>query len=157
MVPYIAGPRGGSMETVSATTEFTGAIHEMVDRCRTLQSRGDCWPGALPRMAVGNRLVYGVSMRLKAATMTDIEIDETVDEPEESDDGSIRLRTIQRVTWPDGHEDAMTEYLSPPEPRTTACTSATPTGRPARSSSSRKSGRTSTTPWSGWPSATSPT
>jgi len=102
------------METVSATTEFTGAIHEMVDRCRTLQSRGDCWPGALPRMAVGNRLVYGVSMRLKAATMTDIEIDETVDEPEESDDGSIRLRTIQRVTWPDGHEDAMTEYLFTP-------------------------------------------
>ena len=32
----------------------------------------------------------------------------------EGDDGSLRVRTTQRVTWPDGHEDAMTEYLFVP-------------------------------------------
>ena len=98
------------METVSATSEFTGDIHEMVDHCRSLQSR-ECWPGAVPGMSVGTRIIYGVAMRLQAATMTDIEIDEHVDEPEELDDGSLRVRTTQRVTWPDGHEDATTEYL----------------------------------------------
>ena len=98
------------METVSATSEFTGDIREMVDRCRSLESR-ECWPGAVPGMSVGTRIIYGVSMRLQAATMTDIEIDEHVDEPEELNDGSLRVRTTQRVTWPDGHEDATTEYL----------------------------------------------
>lgn len=98
------------METVTATSEFTGDIREMVDRCRSLQSR-DCWPGAVPGMSAGSRIIYGVAMRLQAATMTDIEIDEHLNEPEELDDGSLRLRTTQRVTWPDGHEDAMTEYL----------------------------------------------
>ena len=101
------------METVSATSEFTGDIHQMVDRCRSLQSR-DCWPGAVPGMSVGTRMIYGVAMRLQAATMTDIEIDEQVHEPEELDDGALRIRTTQRVTWPDGHEDAMTEYLFTP-------------------------------------------
>jgi hypothetical protein len=98
------------METVSATSEFSGDIREMADRCRSLQSR-ECWPGAVPGMSVGTRIIYGVSMRLQAATMTDIEIDEHVNESEELDDGSLRIRTTQRVTWPDGHEDAMTEYL----------------------------------------------
>ena len=101
------------METVSATSEFTGDIREMVDRCRSLQSR-ECWPGAVPGMSAGPRLIYGVAMRLQAATMTDIEIDEHINEPEELDDGSLRVRTTQRVTWPDGHEDAMTEYLFVP-------------------------------------------
>jgi hypothetical protein len=101
------------METVSATSEFTGDIREMVDRCRSLESR-ECWPGAVPGMSAGTRIIYGVAMRLQAATMTDIEIDEHVDEPEELDDGSLRLRTTQRVTWPDGHEDATTEYLFAP-------------------------------------------
>jgi len=101
------------METVSATSEFTGDIHAMVARCRSLQSR-DCWPGAVPGMSVGTRIIYGVAMRLQAATMTDIEIDEHVHEPEGLDDGSLRIRTTQRVTWPDGHEDAMTEYLFTP-------------------------------------------
>jgi hypothetical protein len=101
------------METVSATSEFTGDIREMVDRCRSLKSR-ECWPGAVPGMSAGPRLIYGVAMRLQAATMTDIEIDEHIDEPEELDDGSLRVRTTQRVTWPDGHEDAMTEYLFVP-------------------------------------------
>ena len=98
------------METVSAISEFTGDIREMVDRCRSLQSR-ECWPGAVPGMSVGTRIIYGVALRLQAATMTDIEIDEQVDEPEQLDDGSLRVCTTQRVTWPDGHEDAMTEYL----------------------------------------------
>ena len=101
------------METVSATSEFTCDIREMVDRCRSLESR-ECWPGAVPGMGVGTRIIYGVSMRLQAATMTDIEIDEHVEEPEKLDDGSLRVRTTQRVTWPDGHEDAMTEYLFVP-------------------------------------------
>jgi hypothetical protein len=101
------------METVSATSEFPGDIHEMVDRCRSLQSR-ECWPGAVPGMSAGARIIYGVAMRLQAATMTDIEIDEHVEEPEELEDGTLRLRTTQRVTWPDGHEDAMTEYLFTP-------------------------------------------
>lgn len=101
------------METVSATSEFTGDIQEMVDRCRSLESR-QCWPGAVPGMSVGTRVIYEVGMRLQAATMTDIEIDEHVDEPERLDDGSLRVRTTQRVTWPDGHEDATTEYLFTP-------------------------------------------
>ena len=98
------------MESVSATSEFTGDIRKLVDRCRSLESR-ECWPGAVPGMSVGARMIYEVGMRLQAATMTDIEIDEHVNEPEELDNGSLRVRTTQRVTWPDGHEDAMTEYL----------------------------------------------
>src|SRR5438552_15499636 len=101
------------METVSATSEFTGDIHEMVDRCRSLQSR-ECWPGAVPGMSVGTRIIYGVAMRLQAATMTDIEIDEHVSEPEELDDRSLRVRTMHRVTWPGGHGDAVTEHMINP-------------------------------------------
>ncbi len=138
------------MEIVSATSEFTGDIHEMVDRCRSLQSR-ECWPGAVPGMSVGTRIIYGVAMRLQAATMTDIEIDEHVNAPEALGDGSFRIRTTQRVTWPDGHEDATTEYLF------IRCSSPTATPNPARNSSSRRIGRSSTSVWSGWPSATLPT
>ena len=101
------------METVSATSEFSGDVNEMVERCRSLESR-ECWPGAVPGMSVGTRIIYEVGLRLKAATMTDIEIDEHVAEPEHLDDGTLRVRTTQRVTWPDGHEDATTEYLFVP-------------------------------------------
>jgi hypothetical protein len=105
------------VDTVVATTTFSSDLEEMVERCRSLKGRM-CWPGANPSWETPGTLYYSVSMRLKAATMTDIEIDEKV-APTEQDGADLVFRTTQRCTWPDGVADADTEYrFSPGSPST---------------------------------------
>jgi hypothetical protein len=101
------------METVTVTREFSNDIEDMVSFCRTMKSR-EAWPGAVPSYASGYTLIYNVGMRLSAATMTDIEIDEKLLDVTQHGDGSVAFATTQRVTWPDGHADATTEYLFRP-------------------------------------------
>jgi hypothetical protein len=60
-------------------------------------------------MATPDALYYMVSMRLKSATMTDIDIEERLGPIEESADG-ITFTTSQRCTWPDGVALGETEY-----------------------------------------------
>ena len=67
------------METVVVNRPFENDIEAMVAFCRTMKSR-EAWPGAVPSYASGDTLIYNVGMRLSAAAMTDIEIDEKMDE-----------------------------------------------------------------------------
>jgi|GEM_PF-3686216 len=101
------------METVVVTRGFEGDVEQMVSFCRTMKSR-EYWPGAVPSYASGYTLIYNVGLRLTGATLTDIEIDEKLGEVEHLDEGAVRFRTTQRVTWPAGHADATTEYLFTP-------------------------------------------
>ena len=101
------------METVTVSRSFDNDLEAMVAYCRTMKSREN-WPGAVPSYASGYTLIYNVGLRLSAATMTDIEIDEKLDELDHRGDGSVVFHTSQRVTWPDGHADATTEYLFRP-------------------------------------------
>jgi len=101
------------METVVVNRPFETDLEAMVSFCRTMKSR-EAWPGAVPSYARGSNLVYNVGLRLSAAAMTDIEIDEKLDEVTHSADGSAVFHSTQRVTWPDGHADATTEYLFRP-------------------------------------------
>jgi hypothetical protein len=101
------------METVVVNRAFTNDIENMVAFCRTMKSR-EAWPGAVPSYARADNLVYNVGMRLSAATMTDIEIDEKLDKVDHLGDGAVVFHTTQRVTWPTGHADASTEYLFRP-------------------------------------------
>jgi hypothetical protein len=96
------------VDTVVRTTTFTSDLEEMVSRCRSLQGRM-CWPGAVPSWETHETLYYQVSMRLKSATMTDIDIEERLTPLETTGDG-VLFRTAQRCTWPDGVADAETEY-----------------------------------------------
>ena len=101
------------METVTVSRSFENDLEAMVAYCRTMKSREN-WPGAVPSYASGYTLIYNVGLRLSAATMTDIEIDEKLDDIDHRGDGSVVFSTTQRVTWPDGHADATTEYLFRP-------------------------------------------
>jgi hypothetical protein len=101
------------METVTVSRSFQNDLEAMVAYCRTMKSREN-WPGAVPSYASGYTLIYNVGMRLSAATMTDIEIDEKLDDIDQWADGTVVFRTSQRVTWPDGHADATTEYRFSP-------------------------------------------
>jgi hypothetical protein len=102
-----------AMETVTVVRPFERDIEDMVSFCRTMKSR-EAWPGAVPSYAGGQSLVYNVSLHLSAATLTDIEIDEKLNEVTKNGDGSVAFGSTQRVTWPTGHADASTEYLFRP-------------------------------------------
>jgi hypothetical protein len=97
------------MDSVTATKEFDGDARAMADRCHHLDAR-KAWPGAVLMGGSGGVLYYQVSMRLKAAAMTDIDIEETESPIEEGPDGTVRFTSAQKVTWPDGQAHAETEY-----------------------------------------------
>jgi hypothetical protein len=101
------------METVTVSRSFENDLEAMVAYCRTMKSREN-WPGAVPSYASGYTLIYNVGLRLSAASMTDIEVDEKLADIEHRGDGSVAFATTQRVTWPDGHADASTEYVFSP-------------------------------------------
>jgi len=109
------------VDTVTASRTFDSDFGEMVARCRSLDGRM-CWPGAVPSWETAGTLYYQVSMRLKAATMTDIDLEEQV-LPIEEVDGDVVFRTTQRCTWPDGVANAATEYrFTPGAPHTLTLT-----------------------------------
>ena len=98
------------MDSVTVSKSYVGSRDEMVARCRTLESRRN-WPGAQLLSGAASTLYYQVSMRLKAATMTDIDIEETMSPVQERPDGSSAFTTSQRCTWPDGVALGETEYV----------------------------------------------
>ena len=102
------------MDTVTVTRSFEGDLDDMVQRCRSLDSRR-FWPGSVLMGGAGSTLFYQVSMRLKAATMTDIDIEETMSEVVRRTDGGAAFTTSQRCTWPDGVAVGDTEYVFSPD------------------------------------------
>lgn len=98
------------MDSVSVERTFTATLDEFVAFTRTLNSR-KCWPGSVLEYEEPHTLHYGVGMRLSAAMMTDISVVDSLGEVERLEEGEIRYSTTQKVLWPDGHADAITEYV----------------------------------------------
>ncbi|MGQ0467869.1 MAG: hypothetical protein ACT4QG_21445 [Sporichthyaceae bacterium] len=98
------------METVTVSRTFAGDLDKFVDYTRRLDSRRS-WPGSVLEYEQGDTLHYGVGMRLKGATMTDIHIEERLGDVEHLEGGGIQYSATQRVLWPDGHADAIVEYV----------------------------------------------
>lgn len=103
------------METVTVSRTFSGDIERFVDYTRSLDSRRG-WPGAVLEYEQPGTLHYNVGMKLKGAAMTDIHVEENLGDVEHLEDGEISYSTTQRVLWPDGHADAITEYRFVPGP-----------------------------------------
>lgn len=101
------------MKSVSVSKHFEGDAREMAERCHRLDSR-KAWPGAVLMSGAGATLYYQVSMRLRAAAMTDIDIEERQGPIEQRADGSFAFATTQKVTWPNGIAHAETEYVFTP-------------------------------------------
>jgi hypothetical protein len=101
------------LDTVVASRSFEGNLDALVAYCRTLNSRMN-WPGAVLEWEQRGTLHYTVGMRLKAATMTDVQVEEKLFDVERKDNGVVRFETFQRCTWPHGHADARTDYLFVP-------------------------------------------
>lgn len=98
------------MDTVTVSTTFEGDLQSMVDRCRSLDSR-QFWPGAQIMGSREDMLSFQVSMRLKAATMTDIDIAERLSPVVAGPDGGQSFSTAQRCVWPDGVALGETDYV----------------------------------------------
>ena len=101
------------MDTVTVSGSFEGSLEDMVERCRSLDARRS-WPGSVLMSATPGTLYYQVSMRLKAATMTDIDIEEVMSDVSRAPDGTVSFTTTQRCTWPDGVALGETEYVIGP-------------------------------------------
>lgn len=101
------------MESVTVSKPFASDLQDMVERCRTLDSRR-FWPGAQLMGGNAGVLYYMTSMRLKAATMTDIDIEERLTQVEDADGGAKVFRSTQKVSWPDGVAEGETEYVFTP-------------------------------------------
>lgn len=98
------------METIVLTRTFDGDVDEMVAYARSLNSRLN-WPGAVLEFEQpGVKLGYNVGMRLKAATMTDVSLEETLSDVERSEDGEVVFSTVNKGLWPDGHMTVLVEY-----------------------------------------------
>lgn len=103
------GAAAVGMETVTVSREFEQPVEQLVAYTRTLGSRG-AWPGSQLEFEGEDQLIFGVGMRLRGATMTDITVEEKLGPNEQLADGEVRFRTVQRVTWPEGHADGLCEY-----------------------------------------------
>jgi hypothetical protein len=101
------------VETVTVSRTFEGDLAAMVELCRSLDSRQH-WPGAQIMGAREEMLSYQVSMRLKAATMTDIDIAERVSPVESAAGGGCAFHTSQKCVWPDGVAEGETDYVFTP-------------------------------------------
>jgi hypothetical protein len=101
------------VDTVTVSRSFDCDLEDLVARCRSLDSRR-FWPGAVLLGGAGSTLFYQVSMRLKAATMTDIDVEETLSDVVRRTDGGATFTTSQRCTWPDGVAMGETEYAFAP-------------------------------------------
>ena len=101
------------METVTVSRTFEGDLDRMVERCRSLDSR-KLWPGAQIMGGREDMLSYQVSMRLKAATMTDIDIAERLSPVTATAGGGLAFHTTQKCVWPDGVAEGETDYVFTP-------------------------------------------
>lgn len=96
-------------ETVVCTHPFGADIPRMVAKSRSLDSRA-LWPGATPEWSSADRLLYQLSIRLKAAAMTDVAVEEKLGPVEQGGDGSAQFAVEQVLTWPDGVARANIRY-----------------------------------------------
>ncbi|MGQ0625367.1 MAG: hypothetical protein ACT4PP_12060 [Sporichthyaceae bacterium] len=104
----------GGMHTVVVSRAFDTDLQEMVRYTRSLDSRAN-WPGVVLEYEKRDEaLFYGIGMRLIAATMTDITVEERLGDVEELETGETRYSTAWRMLWPEGHIDAIAEYLFVP-------------------------------------------
>jgi hypothetical protein len=101
------------MDTVVASRSFEGNLDALVAYCRTLNSRIN-WPGAVLEWEQRGKLFYTVGMRLKPATMTDVQVEEKLFDVERRDNGVVRFETFQQCTWPHGKVEARADYLFVP-------------------------------------------
>jgi len=101
------------LNTVVASRTFEGNLDALVAYCRTLNSR-IYWPGAVLEWEQRGALYYTVGMRLKPATMTDVQVEEKLFDVDRCDNGVVRFETFQHCTWPNGHAEARADYLFVP-------------------------------------------
>lgn len=101
------------METVTVSQKFSGNLDEFVAFTRSLNSRTS-WPGAVLEYEQPDTLHYSVGMRLRGAAITDIHVEDKLGEVERLEDGGVFYSTTQKVLWPAGHADAITEYRFTP-------------------------------------------
>lgn len=98
------------MDTVVISRTFEGDLAGLVVFTRSLSSRRN-WPGAVLEWEKRDTLYFAVGMRLRAAAVTDVQLEERLGEIEYLPGGQIRFDTVQRGAWPDGHCDATSDYL----------------------------------------------
>jgi hypothetical protein len=102
------------MDTVVITRPFNSDLEAMAEYTRSLKSRQH-WPGAVLEHEMGGVLGYQVGMRLKAAVMTDVNIEERLGAVDRDEDGSVHYNSVHRVLWPNGQvADATAEYVFQP-------------------------------------------
>jgi hypothetical protein len=96
------------VETIVCSRSFDSDLRAMVDRCRSLDSR-ELWPGVVPDANLPNALYYTIGIRLKSASMTDMQVEERLG-PEEQEGDAIVFASAHRCTWPDLVVNAESEY-----------------------------------------------
>lgn len=96
------------MESIVVERSFDSDLDSLVERCRRLESRS-LWPGATPDAELPDTLYYTLGIRLKAAELTDMAVEEKVG-PVERDGDVTAFRCAHRCTWPDLVVDASSEY-----------------------------------------------
>lgn len=101
------------LDTVVVSRTFEGNLEDLVAFSRSLNSRTN-WPGAVLEWEKRDTLYFAVGMRLKAAAMTDVQLEERLGEIVRLPGDQVRFDTVQRGAWPDGHCDATSEYLFTP-------------------------------------------
>jgi hypothetical protein len=97
------------MDTVVTTKPFDAPLEAMVSYCRSLSSREKCWPGAQGNLESQGTLYYQLAMHLKAATITDLDVEEILG-PEEVTEGGVVFSSTWRLTWPKGIGKSISEY-----------------------------------------------
>lgn len=102
------------MESITVTRPFEVELSSMVQRCRHLEARA-LWPGASVDAELPQTLYYTLGIRLKAAELTDVAVEEKLG-PVELEGGDTVFRCTHRCTWPDLVVNATSEYRFPAGP-----------------------------------------
>jgi hypothetical protein len=97
------------MNTLTCVKTFDSPVETMVAYCRSLASRERCWPGAQGNLESRGTLYYQLAMHLKAATITDLDVEEVLG-PEQSTAEGVSFTSTWRLTWPDGVGNSTSEY-----------------------------------------------
>lgn len=105
------------MESTTHTQTFDSDLQEMVQWCRTLDSR-EQWPGTTTMGRRENKLSYMISIRIKSGSMADADTEEIVGPVSESG-GVVEFTTEQTCIWPEGVNHNSTRYrFTPGAPNT---------------------------------------
>lgn len=97
------------MRSLTCSTTFDSSLDAMVDYCRSLDSRERCWSGALANHESESTLYYQLAMKLKAASITDLDVEEVLSPVEKTAD-TVSFKSTWRLTWPDGVGNSISQY-----------------------------------------------